>query len=225
MLALVGNVCPEGPSVSNATTLVPPHTITSEAELDALYAAPTAPSVAKEIVRLNAPYRAMIEASPFCTLASIGPQGLDASPRGDGAGFVQVVDDWTLALPDRRGNNRIDTLRNVVRDPRVALLFLIPGCNETLRVNGRARISTDPDLLASFAVDGKAPVTVLVIAIDAVFFQCGRAVLRSGLWSPEAHVDRSTLPSAGAMLRATSEDFDAKNYDRALPARQRATLY
>ena len=207
------------------SAFIPLHTVTSEAELDVLYAAPTDTSVAKEIDRLNAHYRTMIEAAPFCALASIGPEGLDASPRGDGPGFVRVLDDRTLALPDRRGNNRIDTLRNVVRDPRVALLFLIPGCNETLRVNGRASISTDPDLLASFAMDDKAPITVQVIAIDAVFFQCGRAVMRSGLWAPDAHVDRSSLPSAGAMLRATSENFDADAYDRALPERQRATLY
>ena len=191
----------------------------------ALYGSPASTSLAKAVPALNAHYRALIAASSFCILASVGPNGLDASPRGDEPGFVRVLDERTLALPDRRGNNRIDTLRNIVRDPRVALLFMIPGCNETLRVNGRAFVSTEPDLLNSFAVKGKAPVTALVIEIDEAFFQSGRAILRSGLWSSEAHVDRQSLPTAGEMLRATTDGFDGDAYDRALPERQRATLY
>src|SRR5690606_35579931 len=139
-------------------------------------------------------YRALIEAAPFAVLATNGPDGLDCSPRGDGPGFVDVRDETTLLLPDRRGNNRIDSLRNIVHDPRVALLFLIPGMGETLRVNGRASISVDPDLLARFAVSERAPRTVLIISVDTVFFQCSRAILRSHLWNPESHVARASLP-------------------------------
>ena len=211
--------------MTDSATAIATNEVTTEAELGALYAAPAAPSIIKEVASLTPAYRSLIAASPFCVLASVGPEGLDASPRGDGPGFVRVLDDKTIALPDRRGNNRLDTLRNVLRDPRVALLFLIPGCNETLRVNGRARISTERELLESFAVDGKAPVTALVIAVDAAYFQCGRALIRSQLWSPSAQVARSTLPSAGEMLRATTHDFDAEAYDQALPGRQRDTLY
>ena len=202
-----------------------PERVTSEDELLALYGSPAPTSIAKEVPFLNEHYLRLVAASPFCVLASIGPDGLDASPRGDEPGFVRALDDRTLALPDRRGNNRIDTLRNVVRDPRVALLFVIPGCNETLRVNGRAYISTDRELLESFAVDGRVPVTVVIVEVEAAFFQCGRAVMRSKLWSSDTQVDRASLPSAGQMLRATTDGFDGEAYDRALPERQRATLY
>lgn len=194
-----------------------PSPVASEVELDALYATPSETSIAKELDRLNEQYRSMIEASAFCTLASIGLGGLDVSPRGDCPGFVQILNVRTLALPDRRGDDRLDTLRNFVREPNVALLFLTLGCNETLRVNGRARISTDPELLAFFAMDSMDPVTVLLIAVDAVFSKCVRAMMRSGLWTAESHVDRSTLPSAGVMLSATSEGFDGDAYDHALP--------
>lgn len=159
-------------------------------------------------------------------LATRRPEGLDCSPRGDGPGFVRVQDDKTLLLPDRRGNNRIDSLRNIVRDPHVALLFLIPGIGETLRVNGRAMISIAPALLESFAVDGKAPKSVIVMTVEAVYFQCARAILRSELWNPERHVARQTLPSAGQILAAVSQNrFDGETYDKALPERQRTTLY
>ena len=201
------------------------HTVGSEGELDALYGPPSPASITKEASTLNAPYRALIEASPFAVIGSVGADGLDVSPRGDAPSFVSVLDDRTLAMPDRRGNNRLDTLRNVLRDPRVALLFLIPGCNETLRVNGRGRISTAPRLLERFAVDGRAPATVLLVSIDAVYFQCGKAVVRSGLWNAGRHVDRRTLPSAGDMLRATTQGFDGAAYDAALPNRQKQTLY
>src|SRR6185369_15853350 len=154
-------------------------------------------STVKEVDWITPHYRAFIEASPFVSLATSGPEGLDCSPRGDRPGFVRVADERTLLLPDRRGNNRIDSLRNVVRDPRVALLFLIPGIGNTLRVNGDATVSIDPDLLASFAVEDKAPRSVLVIAVRAVYFQCARALVRSRLWDPAARVDPKSLPSAG----------------------------
>jgi uncharacterized protein len=171
-------------------------------------------------------YQAFIEAAPFVALATRGPEGLDCSPRGDGPGFVRVRDEKTLLLPDRRGNNRIDSLRNIVRDPSVALLFLIPGIGETLRVNGRARISVEPSLLESFAIDGKAPKSVITITVEAVYFQCARAILRSELWNPQKHVARGSLPSAGQILAALSNNqVGGEAYDKELPERQRTTLY
>ena len=200
--------------------------ITDFAALEALYGEPAAPSIAKEVPALTPGYRALIEASPFFVLATSGPGGLDASPRGDGPGFVRVADDRTLLIPDRRGNNRIDSLRNILADPRVGLLFLVPGLNETLRVNGHAAIDADPALCESFAVDGKAPKSVLVVTIETVFFQCARALLRSRLWDPAAQIERRGLPSAGALLAEASagrEGGDA--YDRSLAERIPKTLY
>ena len=202
------------------------HTITSLAELEALYGPVNPNSLAKETPRLTPDYRRWIETAPFFAIATSGPGGLDCSPRGDNAdGLIRVLDDETLVFPDRRGNNRIDTLKNIVADPRVALLFLIPGINETLRINGRAEISTDPDLIESFAVDGKLPATVIRVAIDAVYFQCARALVRSRLWDAEAQVARGAVPSAGEMTRAAKPDFDAESYDAELAGRQKKTLY
>jgi PPOX class probable FMN-dependent enzyme len=202
------------------------HTITSIAELEALYGEVSEASLRKETDRIIPVYGALIEAAPFVALATRGPDGLDCSPRGDGAGFVRVRDEKTLLLPDRRGNNRIDSLRNIVRDPHVALLFLIPGVGETLRVNGRAEISVEPDLLESFSVDGKPPRSVIVMTVDSVFFQCARAILRSELWNPLKHVARSSLPSAGQILAAMTDNrTGGEAYDRELPERQRKTLY
>ncbi|RYF36731.1 MAG: pyridoxamine 5'-phosphate oxidase family protein, partial [Comamonadaceae bacterium] len=180
----------------------------------------------KEVDHVHPAYRAMIEASPFCVLATSGPEGLDASPRGDPAGFVVVEDEKTLLLPDRRGNNRIDSLRNLLADPRMALLFLIPGKGETLRVNGRAAISTDPALLARFAMEGKLPRSVLVVRVETVYFQCARAIHRSRLWTAATEGTAPAVPSAGAVLSAlTDAAIDGEQYDRELPARQRSTLY
>ena len=209
---------PEGTEVNE-------HRVDSVEALERLYAAPLASSVAKELPALNAHYRRLIEASPFLTIASTGPGGLDCSPRGDAPGFVAVLDERTLAIPDRRGNNRLDTLRNVVVDPRVALLFMIPGVEETLRVNGRAHLSTEDALLARFHVDGKRPVTAIVVGIERVYFQCARALKRSGLWDPARHVDPGTLPSAGTLIRSAIADFDAGAYDAELAARQARTLW
>jgi len=153
----------------------------------------------KETDRITGPYRAFIEAAPFFALASGGPDGFDCSPRGDAPGFVRVADEKTLLIPDRRGNNRIDTLRNIIHDPRVALLFLIPGCGETIRVNGRATISTDPALTQSFVIDGKAPRTVIVVTVDRIYYQCAKAIVRSKLWDASRHVERKSLPSASAL--------------------------
>ena len=194
--------------------------------LEAIYGMPGEASTVKEVDWITPHYRAFIEASPFVSLATSGPEGLDCSPRGDRPGFVRVADERTLLLPDRRGNNRIDSLRNVVRDPRVALLFLIPGIGNTLRVNGDATVSIDPDLLASFAVEDKAPRSVLVIAVRAIYFQCARALVRSRLWDPAARVDPKSLPSAGEILAALSDNrVGGVEYDRAWADRAKATLW
>jgi len=198
--------------------------ITSPDQLEALYGEVGHASRVKETDRLTPEYRAFIEAAPFAALATMGPEGLDCSPRGDEPGFIRVSDERTLMLPDRRGNNRIDSLRNVIENPRVALLFLIPGVGETLRVNGRAQISVAPHLLASFEVQGKQPRSVLVIAVETVFFQCSRAIVRSRLWDPVERKKRP-VPSAGEMLASLSEGFDGQAYDEALPARVQQTLY
>jgi PPOX class probable FMN-dependent enzyme len=202
------------------------HLVTSIEALERLYGQPYGPSIAKETDRITVHYRTFIEAAPFFALASSGPEGLDCSPRGDAPGFVRVLDEKTLLVPDRRGNNRIDTLRNILQDPRVALLFLIPGCGETIRVNGHAQISTDPALLDSFLVDGKAPRSVIVVSVDRIFYQCAKAIVRSKLWDPSRHVDRKSLPSSGTILAdLTQGRMGGSEHDRAAPERLKATLY
>ncbi|MFY0666401.1 MAG: pyridoxamine 5'-phosphate oxidase family protein [Natronospirillum sp.] len=203
-----------------------PFHVTDLAALEALYGTPGVASLRKEVDYIHPHYRAFIAASPFMVLASSGPGGLDASPRGDQPGFVEVKDDKTLLIPDRRGNNRIDTLRNIVTDPRVALIFLIPGVGETLRVIGRAHITTNPELLGRFAVDEKLPKSVIVVHVESVYFQCARAVLRSGLWDSSQQVDRKSLPSTGAILEALSRsEIDGVKYDQELPGRLKDSLY
>jgi PPOX class probable FMN-dependent enzyme len=202
------------------------HQITDLGALERLYGTPAAASVRKEIDYLHPHYRAFIEAAPFVALATSGPGGLDVSPRGDPAGFVHVENDKTLLLPDRRGNNRIDSLRNILADPRVALLFLIPGIGETLRVNGRAAILADPALLARFAIDGKEPRSVLRVDVEQVFFQCSRATLRSRLWDPATRLDRTALPSLGTILQDLSGgEIGGEQYDAELPGRLKSTIY
>jgi PPOX class probable FMN-dependent enzyme len=201
-------------------------TLTTLAELDAVYGQANAASTVKELPTLNAEYRAYVEASPFCALATIGPEGLDCSPRGDAGQVVRILDDRTLALPDRRGNNRIDSLRNIVRDPRVSLMLMIPGSNTVLRINGRAELRTDPDLLESFVMERKLPRCVIVIAIDTVYFQCARALMRAQVWNPQTFIDPETLPSAGQMLAAASAGtVGGEAYDREWPERARASMW
>jgi PPOX class probable FMN-dependent enzyme len=208
------------------TTAPAPFTVSDLAALEALFGQPGEASIRKEVPSLHPVYRRWLEAAPFAVLATSGPGGLDASPRGDPAPLVTVRDEHTLLLPERRGNNRIDSLRNIVADPRVALLFMIPGVGETLRVNGRAHISVDPALLQRLAMDGTPPKCVIVVHIETVLFQCARALQRSKLWTPPAEDVRSKLPSAGAMLAAlTDAAIDGEAYDRDLPERQRTTLY
>jgi uncharacterized protein len=202
------------------------HLVNSVEELEAIYGAPSAVSLAKEIDHVSPHYRAFIEAAPVCAIATSGPGGLDCTPRGDPPGFVRVADEKTLLIPDRRGNNRIDTLRNIVIDPRISLLFLIPGCAETIRVNGRAAISLDPALCGSFIFAGKTPRSVIVVTVERCFFQCAKAIVRSRLWDPETRVERSTLPTAGTILAGiTSGALGGPEHDRTAPERMKATIY
>jgi len=195
-------------------------------QLEAIYGPTNDASTVKVADRVTPSYRVMIEKSPFAALATSGPEGLDCSPRGDIAGFVHIHDERTLMMPDRRGNNRIDSLRNIVRDPRVALLFLIPGCGNTLRVNGRAHVSADGELLASFRVEGKAPRTVIVMTVGEIYFQCARAIVRSDLWNPDRHVDPKSLPTPGQILAEMSSGrVGGEAYDRAWPERARQTMW
>jgi PPOX class probable FMN-dependent enzyme len=202
------------------------HVISSLAELEALYGAPSGAAVAKEIDHLNAPYRKFVEMAPFVAIASAGSSGLDCTPRGDPVGsFIRVVDERTVLIPDRRGNNRIDTLRNIVEDPRVGLLFLIPGIGETLRINGRAHITTDPALCATFEMQRQVPRSVIVVKIDKVYFQCTKALVRSKLWDPASIQPRSALPSVGELVAATMQGADADEYNRMYPERIKQTIY
>jgi PPOX class probable FMN-dependent enzyme len=202
------------------------HLVTTVEALEALYGTPAGASVIKEIDHINDGYRALIEAARFVAIATSGPEGLDCSPKGDPAGFIRILDDRTLAIPDRRGNNRVDTFHNIVRDPRIALLFLIPGVGETLRVNGRADISIDPELLASFAMNGKNPVCVMIVHIESIYFHCSKAMVRSKLWDPAQMVDRKSLPSTGTIVAELSKGrLGGEAYDRELPERVQAQLY
>ncbi|HWE15927.1 MAG TPA: pyridoxamine 5'-phosphate oxidase family protein [Hyphomicrobiaceae bacterium] len=202
------------------------HRITTEEQLDALYGTPAQSSVAKEIEYISDHYKAFIDKAPFVVVATVGPEGLDCSPRGDPAGFVRVRDRRTVLIPDRRGNNRVDSLRNLVRDPRISLLFMIPGIGNTLRINGRAEISTEPELCASFAMRDKVPRCVLVVTAERVYFQCPKALVRSRLWSTDAQVARSELPSTGEILQALSQGgIDGAAYDQSYPRRLEETIY
>ena len=195
-------------------------------QLEAIYGFPGESSTVKVADRITSSYRVLIEMSPFAALATSGPEGLDCSPRGDLPGFVRIHDDKTLMMPDRRGNNRVDSLRNIVRDPRVALLFLIPGSGSTLRVNGRAHVSAEAGLLASFNVEGKTPRTVIVMTVDEIYFQCARAIVRSDLWNPDKRVDPRTLPTPGQILAEMSESrVGGEQYDREWPERARQSMW
>lgn len=193
-------------------------------ELHALYGAPGPASLRKETPVLTPEYRRIVEAAPFLALATAGPEGLDCSPRGDRPGeLVRVLDARTLALPDRRGNDRIDSLRNILRDPRVALMFLVPGSGNALRVNGRAKVTADAEFLASFAVAGKAPRSVAVVAVEAVYFQCARALIRARLWEPHAAPD---LPTPGRILAGlTAGEVGGDAYDREWPERAANSMW
>lgn len=203
-----------------------PDIVTTVAQLEALYGQPGEASLVKELDHIIPEYAAFITASPFVALATGGPEGFDCSPRGDRPGFVRIVDPRTLMMPDRRGNNRADTLKNVIEDPRVGLLFLVPGSGTTLRVNGRASISIDPAVCQSFAIEGKPARSVLVIAVEKVYFQCARAIHRSELWNAEKHVDPKSLPTPGRILEVTSRaGIDGETYDREWPERAKKSMW
>ncbi len=200
--------------------------ITSEAELTALYGAhDTVVATIKEIDHISDHYRMFIDLSPLVMVATSGPGGLDCTPRGDPRGFVRVVDKHTVMLPDRRGNNRIDTLRNLVHDPRIALLFLIPGIGRMLRINGRARISVDAELCASFKLEGKVPRSVIVVTAERVYTHCPRALMRSRVWDPANHLEESALPSHGTMMKAIEANFPGEDWDRNYAQRLKETMY
>jgi len=199
--------------------------IQTVAELEAIYGEPSEASVIKVSNRLTEGYRKLIEASPVMALATCGPEGLDCSPRGDPGQVMTIKDERTLVLPDRRGNNRIDSLRNIVRDSRVGLLFLIPGSGSTLRVNGRAEISVDANLLASLAIEAKLPRSAIVITIGEIYFQCARALMRAKIWDRDAWPDVATLPTPGSLMRELKQDFDSQSYDRDWPERAKTSMW
>src|ERR1700753_1389950 len=195
-------------------------------QLEAIYGETGDASIVKVADRVTPLYRVLIEKSPFAALATSGPEGLDCSPRGDLPGFVRIHDEKTLMMPDRRGNNRIDSLRNIVRDPRIGLLFLIPGSGSTLRVNGRGQVSTDRDLLESFKMEGRAPRSVVVMTVDEIYFQCARAIVRADLWNPDKRIDPRELPTPGQILADMSANqVGGAAYDREWPERARQTMW
>lgn len=196
------------------------------AELEALYGTPGPASMEKVAARITPDYARIIEAAPFLALATAGPEGLDCSPRGDTHGLVRIADDTTLLLPDRRGNDRIDSLRNIIRDPRVALMFLVPGSGNALRVNGRAGISAEAGLLASFEVEGRRPRSVTVIEVHEIYFQCARAIIRAGLWDPASQALAKGLPTPGRILaNMTAGAVGGEAYDREWPERAAASMW
>jgi PPOX class probable FMN-dependent enzyme len=200
--------------------------VASIAQLEQLYGTPVDTSLIKVTAQITPLQREYIEASPFVVLASNGPEGVDCSPRGDAPGFVRVVDANTLHLPDRRGNNRLDSLRNIVRDPRVSLLFLVPGIGVTFRVIGRAVLRTSPALRERYAVDGKSPTTVIEVTVEQAYTQCPKALIRSDLWNPERFRQASELPSVGQINEQITEGaFDGAAFDAAYPERIRQTIY
>ena len=203
------------------------HVIDTVEELRSSYGEPSERAVRKSLDRLDRHCRRFIELSPFVVLATAGADGrVDCSPRGDPAGFVAVLDDRTVVLPDRLGNNRVDSLNNVLENPHVGLLFLIPGVDETLRLNGQATLTTEPARLEPLAVKGRAPRSGLVVEVEEVFLQCTKALVRARLWADESRVDRkAALPSFGQMLADHVGLPDGEAVDRELRARVRKTLY
>lgn len=200
--------------------------LTTLDQLEALYGQPSGPALRKETPSLTDEYRRLIEASPFVAIATAGPGGMDCSPKGDAAGFVRVLDERTLAIPDRRGNNRLDSLRNLMDDPRIGLLFLIPGIGETLRVNGTARITADQALRDSLAFRDSVPNVAVVVDVESVYFHCSKAILRSDLWNPEKHAVRADLPTPGQIIESiTCGELEATSTDEIYDRRQVEMLY
>lgn len=202
------------------------YSVTTLEELATIYDRPAERVIRKELDHVDTAGRAFIAAAPFCVFASGGKAGLDCSPKGDKPGFVAVEDDGrTLLIPDRPGNNRIDGMKNIVEDPRVGLIFLVPGANETYRVNGRARISVDPALKRRFAVDGKEPRTVIVVTVEQAFQHCPKALVRSNLWKAGAGQRPEGVPTLGDFAAARGQGIDARGYDAAYAQRMLRELY
>jgi uncharacterized protein len=196
------------------------------AEIREIYGEPMERTVKKQLPRLEKHSRAFIALSPFLVIASSDPSGrCDASPKGDAPGFVKVIDDETLLIPDRLGNNRVDTIGNLIASPGVGLIFFLPGVNETLRVNGRARITTDPALLEPLAVNGKVPRSGILIVAEEIYFHCGKALIRSDLWNPEKQLSRSGFPSLGRILAEQIGGISVEESERATAESYRARLY
>jgi hypothetical protein len=207
-----------------AAAAADPHAVATLDDLARHYDAPRELVLQKVTDRIDAPTARFVAASPFCLLATRGPQGVHCTPRGDAPGFVGVLDARTLALPDRRGNNRLDALRDIIADPEVALLFLVPGVGETLRVNGAARITADPALRGRFAAQGKPPATVVLVSVREVYMQCAKALMRSRLWDGRGRPEG--LPSMGELLAAhTRGKVEPAGYDRGAAERLAATMY
>lgn len=202
-----------------------PFSVTTEAALRALYDAPLEGPLKKVTHRIEATARAWIAASPFCVLSTVGSRGVHATPRGDAPGFVAVEPDGTLLIPDRRGNNRLDALRDIIEDDRVSVIFFVPGAAEVLRVHGRARITADPALCARFVERGKAPATVLVVRVEELFMQCAKSIMRSRLWGGLARP--AALPTMGQLIAAHRADgaVDPAAYDAEAPERLNQTMY
>lgn len=199
--------------------------LTSLDDLHAHYGTAGEASLIKEVDSLSPSYRAIVERARFCALGTSGPEGLDCSPRGDDEPVVRIQDEKTLLLPDRRGNNRIDSLRNIVRDPRVTLMFMVPGWDNVLRINGSAVLSVDGDLLASFEKEGRQPRSVIVITIASVYFQCARAIMRADLWSPDQQISKGDLPTPGQIMQEIKDSFDGSRYDADWPERAKLSMW
>ncbi|MGH7116998.1 MAG: pyridoxamine 5'-phosphate oxidase family protein [Stellaceae bacterium] len=201
-------------------------TIENPERLREIYGAPSERAVKKQLSRLDGHCRDFIARSPFLVIASSDPSGrCDASPKGDAPGFVQVVDDTTLLIPDRLGNNRVDTLGNLLVRPGVGLIFFVPGVNETLRVNGRASVTTDPALLEPLAVNGKVARSGILVAADEVYFHCGKALIRSDLWNPQKHIPRGDFPSLGRIIADQIGGVSVEESERATAESYRTRLY
>lgn len=205
------------------------NTVTSLTDLEAVYGTAVAGAQWKEIDHINHHYRQFIEKSPFLILATQGDKGIDCSPRGDPAGFVRIVNEGCIQIPDRRGNNRLDSLRNIVLNPNVGLIFLIPNVGETIRVSGKAEILLDDELRTSFSINDKPASSVISVRVEKAYFQCQKALVRSKLWNSSGHINRSDLPSTGAMVKEFAAmqnlEFDAQEYDDNYPERMKKTIY
>ncbi len=203
--------------------------IQSLEELEKIYGTPVPGSLWKEIDHINGHYRLFIESSPFIILATQGDKGIDCSPRGDPAGFVRVVNEKLIQIPDRRGNNRLDSLRNIVANPDVGIIFLIPNVGETIRLGGKAEIVVDDQLCNSFSINSKPASSVISITVEKVYFQCQKAIARSKLWDPSTHINRSDLPSTGEMIEKFASmnniEFDGETYDENYSEHMKKTIY